>query len=244
MAGTTIERLLEVVRRSLKAARVELMDEDKAPAGVLRWSLPSGRAVVVHFDGAPAPQASERLQALLSSFGGVLMEGESEGAAAASEGAASLVDELSLLATAVGATEALVIDAHSPVVWGSSHGITSEEVLGPRLRLVTEESAREEGSVLSAEAQQAVRRVRALPESEELPRGAHLRYTHMDDQQGLVARSFAGIYVLVLVYPGRFDELKTERQLHSSLPRIEQLVLSLPPPGPAEGGGSAAAKRR
>ena len=47
----------------------------------------------------------------------------------------------------------------------------------------------------------------------------------MEDDLGLLARSFAGIYVLVLLYGGRFDELKTERHLHSALPMIERLVM-------------------
>lgn len=241
MATGTIERLLEVVRRSLRASRVELIDEAKAPEGVLRWSLPSGRAVAVYFDGAPPPQASERLEALLSSFGGVLSEGSApdEG----DEREVSLVDELATLTEAVGASEALVIDAHSPVVWGSSHGITSEEVLGKRLRLVKGTDA-PGPSPLSVAAQQAIRKVRALPEIEELARGGHLRHTLMEESAGLLARSFADIYVLLLVYDGHFDELKTERHLHQALPIIERLVMTLPPPGPAEGGGAAAKARR
>lgn len=239
MSTGTIDRLLEVIRRSLGASRVELIDEAQAPEGVLRWSLPSGRAVLVRFDEAPPPDASERLQALLSSFGGVLSEGSSQGG----EHGVSLVDELATLAGAVGASEALVIDARSPVVWGSSHGITSEELLAPRLRLVTDDQP-PSPSPLSEAARQVIRRVRALPEIEELARGGHLRHTLMEDDLGLLARSFAGIYVLVLLYGGRFDELKTERHLHSALPMIERLVMGLPPPGPAEGGGAAAKARR
>lgn len=241
MSKETVERLLEVIRRSLKASRVRLLEHEQAPEGALCWSLPSGKVVAVQFDGVPDPLAAERLQTLLSSFGGVLTEGGGE-REPIEEQSVSLVDELAQLAEAIGAVEALVIDAHSPVVWGSSHGISSEELLGPRLRLVTEDDP--PASPFSPLARRAIRHVRALPEVDDLSRGGHLRLSFVQDDLGLLARSFAGIYVLLLVYDGRFDELKTERHLHHALPLIERLVLGLPPPGPAEGGGAAARLRR
>lgn len=241
MTKGTIERLLEVIKRSLKASRVRILPQEQAPEGALCWSLPSGKVVVVQFEGPPDPLAAERLRALLSSFGGMLTDGGSEREEHEAQGV-TLVDELAQLAEAIGAVEALVIDAHSPVVWGSSHGISSEELLGPRLRLVTADDP--PSSPLSALARQAIRRTRALPEIDELARGGHLRHTLMEENLGLLARSFAGIYVLLLVYKGQFDELKTERHLQQALPMIERLVLGLPPPGPAEGGGAAAAKAR
>jgi hypothetical protein len=237
----TIERLLEVIRRSLKASRVRLLSQEQAPEGALCWSLPSGKVVAVQFEGPPDPLAAERLEALLSSFGGMFTEGGGE-REPHEEQSVSLVDELAQLAEAIGAVEALVIDAHSPVVWGSSHGISSEELLGPKLRLVTADEP--PSSPLSPLARQAIRHVRSLPEIGELSRGGHLRLSLVQDGLGLLARSFAGIYVLLLVYEGRFDELKTERHLQQALPLIERLVLGLPPPGPAEGGGAAARLRR
>ena len=66
-----------------------------------------------------------------------------------------------------------------------------------------------------------------------------------DDSYGCVARSFAGIYVLIIVYDGPFDELRAERTVADGLPRIERLVLALPPldPKPAPIAGIMAVRR-
>jgi hypothetical protein len=80
----------------------------------------------------------------------------------------------------------------------------------------------------------AIARVRRLPAMAELHRGEHLHVAVREDDLGFLARSFAGIYVLVLVYGGPFDELRAERAVLRSLPTIERLVLALPPP-PSEG---------
>jgi hypothetical protein len=44
--------------------------------------------------------------------------------------------------------------------------------------------------------------------------------------------SFSSIYLLCLVFDGDFDELRAERAAHDALPRIERLVLALPPLDP------------
>ena len=59
------------------------------------------------------------------------------------------------------------------------------------------------------------------------------------------AHSFAGIYLVVLVFDGVFDELRSERAVTEALPRIESLVLALPPQGPDAGpSGDVVALRR
>ena len=40
-------------------------------------------------------------------------------------------------------------------------------------------------------------------------------------------------YLLLLVFNGRFDEIRAERAVHESLLRIERLVLALPPHDPS-----------
>jgi hypothetical protein len=47
-----------------------------------------------------------------------------------------------------------------------------------------------------------------------------------------VARSFASIYVLIVVFESPFDELRAEQAIEDGLPRIERLVLALPPLDP------------
>lgn len=49
---------------------------------------------------------------------------------------------------------------------------------------------------------------------------------------GVFARSFAQIYLVALVYDGRFSELHAEGPLVRALPHIETLVLALPPVDP------------
>jgi len=61
-----------------------------------------------------------------------------------------------------------------------------------------------------------------------------------------VAHSFAGIYWLILVFDAPFDELRAERAMLESLPRVERLVMALPPmdPSPQAGARAMARKRR
>lgn len=55
-----------------------------------------------------------------------------------------------------------------------------------------------------------------------------------EGELGFVARSFAGIYALVLAFDGTYSELHAEALLLRALPLIERLVLSLPPIEPPE----------
>lgn len=54
---------------------------------------------------------------------------------------------------------------------------------------------------------------------------------------GYLARSFANIYWLVLVFDGNFSELAADGALLHALPLIEKLVLALPPVDPVDPGG-------
>ena len=73
----------------------------------------------------------------------------------------------------------------------------------------------------------------ALPDIAALRKGKHLRSVARDAEVPFVAHSFASIYLLVVVYDQPFDELRAERAIVDSLPRIERLVLALPPLDPA-----------
>ncbi|MBN1608325.1 MAG: hypothetical protein JW940_16970 [Polyangiaceae bacterium] len=53
---------------------------------------------------------------------------------------------------------------------------------------------------------------------------------------GWMARSFAGIYRALVVYPGPFSELRAEGALVRAMPAIEQLVTALPPADPPSHG--------
>jgi hypothetical protein len=84
----------------------------------------------------------------------------------------------------------------------------------------------------------AIAEVRELPEADGLHKGAQLRSTVAGTDFGYVARSFASIYIVILVFGAPFDELLAKRALTHALPTIERLVAALPPldPPPRMGG--------
>ena len=61
-----------------------------------------------------------------------------------------------------------------------------------------------------------------------------------------MVRSFATIYMLVVVFDRPFDELRAERSVTHALPTIERLVLALPPmdPDPPVAGAGVMRMRR
>ncbi len=81
--------------------------------------------------------------------------------------------------------------------------------------------------LLTARAIAAVRRDGDEPYQREAIRG---------ESFGYLARAFANIYRLLLVYEGPFSELHAEAALVHALPHIERLVLALPPVEPPPGG--------
>jgi hypothetical protein len=87
----------------------------------------------------------------------------------------------------------------------------------------------------------AIQVVRAMPEMAMLHKGGHLNRTLTEPSFALIARSFAAIYVLVVVFPGPFDEIRAKHAISQALPIIESLVLALPPrdPPPSISGAKA-----
>ncbi len=79
--------------------------------------------------------------------------------------------------------------------------------------------------------QRAIAEIRRLPSLDLLHKGKHLRHVSREDTAYLVL-SFSSIYLLCMVFDGDFDELRAERAAQESLPRIERLVLALPPLDP------------
>ena len=90
----------------------------------------------------------------------------------------------------------------------------------------------------------AIALIRALPQLDLLHKGRHVRHVSRDESSYLVL-SFSSIYLLCIVFDGEFDELRAERAAQESLPRIERLVLALPPLDPdPQPMGSVVALRR
>lgn len=92
----------------------------------------------------------------------------------------------------------------------------------------------------------AVQVVRAMTDGAASRKGKHVRHVERSGEAPFVAHSFAGIYLLVVVYETLFDELRAERTIVEALPRIERLVLALPPldPSPTKGAGVVSMRRR
>jgi hypothetical protein len=118
-----IEELLRVIQRELGAASVridepvEATDDDPLE---LTAAVPAGRRVVVRFGAEPSDRAAAaaKLALLVDGFRD-LLSGDPPRPPREHD-ADALQDALSALATRAGARDAVVIDAHSPIVWGSS----------------------------------------------------------------------------------------------------------------------------
>lgn len=192
--------------------------------------------------------------------------------------ARSLKDELLALTQRAMALDALVIDADSPVVWGSARsqafrpsrpdystallveGDASHDWSDTDLAEIspsepppgdTDETSEvfESSPLLEDTArlvELALAHVRGLDALEGLAKGKPLVHHFVGADFGVAAHSFSSIYLVLLVYPGRFDELRAERATAEALPRIEDLVSALPPldPEPAPMAGVVRIGRR
>jgi Type II secretion system (T2SS), protein E, N-terminal domain len=380
-----LDELLAMVARDLGASDVRIAPaiRDAAPevppegGAILTCELPDGRLLIAAFDEAPpdAEARRRRLEMLVSAFTGTLRGAggaPSERGKPRGQASHSLKEELDALAQRAGAIEAVVIDAHSPVIWGSAGGdverpagvstaldairtppglggaialhevgpedveavkyglasarglrvdpvalrlvppavcarhralpigragntlvvamadpndadalfdmalVTGLEIepvyaggstaaflqhlddtrdarsydevmaaIPPETRAEREPAARraQESSMRRTLAHRAIAAVRDLPEMPALHKGGHLRHAVVEDRFAYVARSFAAIYVLILVFDGPFEEMLARRSLQHALPAIERLVAALPPLDPLPPMSGAAAMR-
>ncbi len=245
---TPIERLVALVKRELGAEDVQVVDAtDETPDDVLVSHLPGGRKLFVRLGAVDDREArARRLEMLAESFGETLRNSS----ASRPPPGLTLHAELQSLAQRAGAIDAAVIDAQSPVVWGAADDDEAAPHLLPMDNVISLDDRRS-GERFSAKVSpdpQVTRRaidiVRGLAETPLLHKGGHLHHVVRDPDFGMIARSFAGIYVLMLVFDATYDELRAERAIAGSLPTIERLVTSLPPMDPTPMGAAAAIRRR
>ena len=272
-----LARFLELVAREMDTddVRAEARGTVAPASNVLVAPLGERSEVVVRFGEVPpdVDARQRRLEMLATAFSSAIEVGLKRPQISRR----SLRHELESLAERAGAIDALVIDAHSPIVWGAVAGPLASPrdnviPLNPEARARIQrihESHRDliatfggEDEEDAAEAEEsasttpapgapsplttrAVAEVRALPATAMLHRGGHLAYNRREESYGVVARSFAAIYVLILVFDKAFDMLRAERAMRDVLPTIERLVLALPPmdPEPAPGAGVIAIRR-
>jgi len=258
MSESEMDRLVSLVRRELSAEAVTVVAEGAeqgAGAGYqIRSPLSEGKELVASFAEPPSDETSarRRLEAFAESFAELL--------ARASVGPPSqpVLPEVELsvclhrLVDEARAHDALIIDARSPMVWAAVREAAGEIAARPRLTLVAVDGVRvhpdpvdasKPGPQLSTASQRAVLWVRAAPETPLLHRGAHLRHSIREEEFGLIARSFASIYVLLLVFEELYDELRAERAFLRALPLVERLVVALPPPDPSPTSAAGAMPR-
>lgn len=272
MANASLERLIALVRRELGAESVRVLETEDGEAeaeNVLYARLPDGRHLAVAFASAPAskPALVRRLEMLTATFAQSLEPPSRRPPARPSPGR-SLQEELRALAVRARAADAAVIDTHSPVVWGAASaepdGAAHESVPMvdvSRARLSdalgdanesgeddaeAEVGATARGAPIARELRErAIGAARGLPGLATLRKGGHVGHTVRDADLGVFVRSFASIYLIVLAYDGAFDEIRAERAVEDALPRVERLVLALPPldPKPAPIAGVVALRR-
>lgn len=77
-----------------------------------------------------------------------------------------------------------------------------------------------------------------------LPRGGKIDRTRADGSEHWVARSFAGVYVLIVLYDGAFTPARARSVINAHLAQIEALTLALPSPdGPDATSGAGRLSR-
>lgn len=226
------KRFVALVKRELGAKSVTFHDEGEAPEeDAVAVELPDGRFVEAVFPDTPddVQAMTRRLEMLVGAFEG--LTGQEAQQKRREPPALSLKKELRALVKRSRGADATVIDAHSPVVWASA----------------TDDDDTEEEAVKARELRfRAIAELRALPQMAALHRGGHLALSLREETFGYVVRSFAGIYVLGVVFDHAFDEIRAERAVRDSLQRVERLVLVLPPlePDPVPAGVVALRGRR
>jgi hypothetical protein len=123
MAANTLDELLAIVKRDLEADDVRFVEDTAPPAAppAIEHEVPGGRRLVVTFSAPPADAEARarRLAMLISAFRDVLVA-DGRARAARQAPARSLSEELAALVQRASAVEAVVIDAFSPVIWGSA----------------------------------------------------------------------------------------------------------------------------
>jgi hypothetical protein len=244
-----LDRFLALVRRELGAEAVRLLENTEEAIDdpcELECRMADGRGIAARFSATPADSGEKqrRLEMLVSTFDAVVPDAAGQRRRSRPPVEDSLRDELGSLCERAAAMNAIVIDANSPVEWGAARP-QGAIPLGSRVPTAGADAADDERAQPDASiaSRRALHVVRSLPELAALRKGKHLRYVERAGEALFIAHSFAAIYLLVVVFDTPFDELRAERAILEALPRIERLVLALPPLDPAPHAGVMAMRR-
>jgi hypothetical protein len=248
-----LDRFLALVCRELGAEEAHVLEpDDPTPEdpGTLYARCADGRSVSARFAQPPQDREAKqrRLEMLAGTFDSIVDE-TAHARKSRPPIARSLNDELTAICVRAAAINAIVIDANSPVIWAAAFadGVIAQPPLASSPR-VAESPANEDGGGeprTASLSRRVLHEVRGLSELAALRKGRHVRHVERADEASFIAHSFAGIYLLVLVFDGAFDELRAERAILEALPRVERLVLALPPldPSPSTNAGVIALRR-
>lgn len=238
---TVPSRFEMVLQRDLAATEVELVGPgaqatfEKDGGRTVSAEIARGHRVVVGLAEWPADVGvvAQRLQLLVESFRDLLEAAIGAGTRPAP--AEMLHRELRALASAAAAVDALVIDAQSDVVWSAAQSDDFEpHVVHEPAEVISLDGTRriDPPPPSLSVSEQAIVLVRALPAMAGVARGTPLAHHDRGGALPYLARSFATIYVLVLVFAEPFDEVRAEREVQARLEVVERLVLALPPIDP------------
>ncbi len=261
-----LERFVALVRRELGAREVQVgappadgaLDSDAERT--LSAPMPDGRVVVARFDAALGDREAKqrRLEMLASTFDTVE---DPQAHRARPSPARALHEELLGLCERAKALNALVVDANSPILWAAARprdvvpeawnpafpGDEAAPAEGAPAEAAPPEAAPPDdpANSVASQSRDAIRALRDGLDLGALRRGKRVRHIERDGPAPYLAHSFAGIYLLTLVFDEAFDELRAERAVLEALPRVERFVLALPPldPTPERGAGVIAIRR-
>ncbi len=222
MSDPALQAFLALLQRELGADDAYLQLGGKALDGEGRFFHALGDAthVVVAFAEPPADAAAVhgRLTALSATFRKTLdsaVAGAARPRQAMDFARQRLDEELSGLSERAGAVRAFVFDTDSPVIWGAS--ATTERHGAPDPQLLD----------------RAAQALRQRSDEIKQAHGHTVRLT-LDDGVEALARPFAGLYVLALLFRDPLSEPIALGAVLHAVGLIERLVLALPPidPGP------------
>ncbi|RYZ06173.1 MAG: hypothetical protein EOO73_17360 [Myxococcales bacterium] len=221
MSDLALHAFLTLLRRELGADDAYLQLGGKAADGEGRFfhSLGDETSVVVAFAEPPPDPAAihERLAALSATFG-TTVDAAVAGAARPRQvldyARQRLDEELSGLSARAGAARAFVFDLETPVIWGDSWPEEEDTAAVPPLK-------------------NAVRLLRERGDELRQAQGHTLRLD-LEGEEAL-ARPFAGLYVLALLFREPMSELVALGAVLHAVGPIERLVLALPPIDPEPG---------
>jgi hypothetical protein len=249
-----LDRFVALVARELGAHEVRILRPADAPEAIdasleLRSETADGRIVQVRWlEPVVDREAKQRRLDMLASTVDAIAETTSS-PPSRPPASQSLRTELEGLRERAAAINALVIDANSPVLWGAARGrdIVPEQWVASPLPVESDGAPPSADDVhLAKLCRIALQAVRRLDELSAIRKGKHVRHVEREGAAPFLVHSCAGIYLLTLVYAAAFDELRAERAVLESLPRIERLVLALPPlnPEPPRPGAGVVSMRR